>query len=277
MYYHEFAPAPLLRPFIQSYVRLGHQVTNNEPVTNWLLPGGFTTLTINLNQGIVSAENAHHSRFILPDKGYIVGPLTRPASATFASGVHLLSIKFKADGLYPFIAMPIVETQDDYIPLDELRTLVPPTLIDQLQEAPDDRHRFQLLNRHLMRFLPTPTNRPDAVSYALQLIQNRQGIISVNEVSSLLHMSPRHLSRLFEERVGLTPKFYLRTTRFNYLSRYIWTPQENKAKVDWQNLVEQFSFSDQSHLIRELKHFTTMPPSLAVYSARLSFFLARKG
>ncbi|MBC7923440.1 MAG: AraC family transcriptional regulator, partial [Ferruginibacter sp.] len=189
--------------------------------------------------------------------------------AFFQPGVHLVSIKFQPDGFNRFTAIPGGQLRDDYAPLEEMRGLWTPELTERLAEAPDDAHRVRLLDAHLLRRLPNWSTRPDATQYALHLINSQRDTGSVDDLARTLRVSRRHLARLFEERVGVSPNFYARTVRFAHLSRHLWST----GPVDYQNLVHEFGFHDQSHFIREVRLFTGLNPSLAARNPRLHDFM----
>lgn len=260
MYYREYTPSPLLAHLVQCYVALGHEEVNQQPAESWLLPSGFTTISTNISAVSLVVDNAKYSQFNVPQMGHASGQLTQPLKMNFSAGSHLFSLKLQPHGFFYFFGIPGSELRDDYVPLECLHRLWTPDLINQLIEAPNDHQRVDILNRHLLSRLPARPTRPDALQYAVALITNHGGLLPMVEVARRLHVSPRHLTRLFEERVGLSPKFYARTVRFANLSRRLW----HAERCTPQDLVHDFGFYDQSHFIKEVRAFTGLNPTSAV-------------
>lgn len=104
------------------------------------------------------------------------------------------------------------------------------------------------------------------VSYLIQY----HGKIELLELQQKFEISERTLERYFKTYIGLSPKFYSRILRFSYIFKII---QENK--IDWQDIVYQVGYYDQSHFIKNFQEFTGEDPSKYGFSAKnmANFFL----
>lgn len=91
---------------------------------------------------------------------------------------------------------------------------------------------------------------------AIDTIIERKGLITINELITLLSCSERQLERSFKNAVGLSPKFYCRVIR---LGRIFELMQEGNK--DWGDLVYHSGFYDQPHFIKNFKEFTGEDPS----------------
>ena len=68
--------------------------------------------------------------------------------------------------------------------------------------------------------------------------------------------SQKHLIHLFKKYIGLTPKWYQRILRFNDLLKQI----QNKENIAWADIAYRCGYTDQSHFIKEFKHFSGFNP-----------------
>ena len=93
-------------------------------------------------------------------------------------------------------------------------------------------------------------------SNALDTIIKKNGLITINELITLLSCSERQLEVVFKNAVGLSPKFYCRVIR---LGRIFELMQEGNK--DWGDLVYHSGFYDQPHFIKNFKEFTGEDPS----------------
>ena len=75
-------------------------------------------------------------------------------------------------------------------------------------------------------------------------------------------LSRKRLIQLFTEEMGLTPKLFLRITRFQRLLADL----NDLPSVDWASTAAEHGYFDQSHMIRDFHDFACMTP--ATYLAR---------
>jgi AraC-like DNA-binding protein len=95
------------------------------------------------------------------------------------------------------------------------------------------------------------------IDEVLEFIDHKNGSITVDEVATKFRISRRYLEKHFLIKVGVSPKFYSRIKRFGALSNKV----AHSEKIDWQDVVNENGFHDQSHLIKEFKEFNKMNPS----------------
>jgi AraC-like DNA-binding protein len=99
------------------------------------------------------------------------------------------------------------------------------------------------------------------VEVALETIFARHGMVTIGDVASEGGFTERYLEQLFKKYVGITPKYFARIVRFNYIFHLIADP-----KPDWADLTFRAGFYDQSHFIRNFKSFTGEDPSKYLFS-----------
>jgi len=89
-------------------------------------------------------------------------------------------------------------------------------------------------------------------------VLKKQGRISLKDMASEGVLSTRQLQRVFLRETGLSPKMFSRLVRYQSLWRAALSPGFQVLDA-----VEQFGFTDQSHLLREFKRFHGVPLSQA--------------
>ncbi len=92
-----------------------------------------------------------------------------------------------------------------------------------------------------------------AIAYAHQ----RRGLVRVPELARHVGVSPRQLERVFAERVGVTPKNYLRVMRFQEVLR---TLRGGVRSTAWAEVATSHGYYDQAHFIRDFKMFVGVTP-----------------
>ncbi|TMX53543.1 helix-turn-helix domain-containing protein [Vibrio alginolyticus] len=91
-----------------------------------------------------------------------------------------------------------------------------------------------------------------------QALRSPELVMDIDEIAKQCACSRRTLERSFKQVVGLSVKQYQQMAR---LEQMILTLYKQQEAIDWASFSQQFGFSDQSHLIRTLKHQLRKTPS----------------
>lgn len=91
---------------------------------------------------------------------------------------------------------------------------------------------------------------------------------SPKEVMAKTGYSYSTLERHFKRDTGLSPKQYQRLQRFRRVINELYDSQN----TDWMHYVVQNGYHDQSHLIREVKHFSRRTPTAILREPGLQGF-----
>ena len=102
----------------------------------------------------------------------------------------------------------------------------------------------------------------DRTDYAANLIVDQRGMVNINQLIDEMYVCRRQFERKFLQKVGVSPKYYARIRRIGYLCNEL--AQKRWQINDWQDLVYQCGYYDQSHFIKEFTEFTGKSPSLYV-------------
>ena len=79
---------------------------------------------------------------------------------------------------------------------------------------------------------------------------------SLDGVAKQACLSIKQFHRKFTERIGISPKFFCRLSRFNHAYQY----KNAHPNVYWSSIAQQFGYSDYHHLEKEFKEFTGLTP-----------------
>lgn len=94
---------------------------------------------------------------------------------------------------------------------------------------------------------------PDSLFKALSLIKQDGAL---NQLEENIELSQRQVERMFKSWLGITPKYYQRILRVKKVICFL---RLNK-QVNLANVAQQFGFSDQSHMTRELRSIASITP-----------------
>ncbi|HEY1841771.1 MAG TPA: helix-turn-helix domain-containing protein [Mycobacterium sp.] len=101
--------------------------------------------------------------------------------------------------------------------------------------------------------------RPEVV-HAWELLQLSRGRATVSAVAEQVGVTSRHLTTLFHQEVGRSPKTVAMLMRFEHATVRISDSVRRCATVDLAAVAADAGYSDQAHLTREFARFAGVPP-----------------
>ncbi len=259
MLYLEHSPGPQLAPFIRKlwYVCSPGVLSGCERV----LPTGNAQLILNLASDHCTGFTATGDR-IPQSPTLLVGAQTSAQLIAVSDLAELIGVVFRPGGLRCFFPEPADRFSFAETPLDTVWRQAA-SLRNQLRQAATPAARFTLLERALLsRLNPRPRN--PAVQHALSLIHRAAPGLTVAGLARTTGRSPRRLSSLFREEVGLTPKTYLRLTRFNRALRSL----HAGCDLPWAELALACGYTDQPHFSNDFHSFSGITPTTYIRSQR---------
>jgi AraC-like DNA-binding protein len=237
-----YRPGPHLSPFVRNYWTLqaagGREVCHRQHVT----PDGCIDIIFR-RRNPTEAFTA-----------FVVGVMTRPIFEDLAPRAEYLGIRFAPGGFGHFFPVPAGELTDRIVPFESLS--VPSRLIEAVTNAPDGRTRLLAIEEGLGRWLRSAEPEP-ILATALGTILASRGVVSVARLARLAGRSPRHLQRVFRERVGVGPKMFCRIVRFKGVLHAL----HHRPRPDLLQVALEAGYYDQAHFIHDFDRFYGSSPS----------------
>ena len=181
-----------------------------------------------------------------------IGTMTRPLEVTFTEPVEVVAARFRPGGAFAFLGVPLRELTDDTVALGELW---PSTgaLLEALGGPRTLRQKVQALEQHLVRKLRSVERPVDPViQVVIDEIIRRPACRSVRELSEFAGLSRQHLTRRFNQLVGLGPKQLARILRLQSVLEQV--------GPSWAGTAIQAGYFDQAHMIAEFQALTGRTP-----------------
>jgi AraC-like DNA-binding protein len=182
----------------------------------------------------------------------LVGAHGRATAIDTAEQRRLVAVEFKPGGAAAFLRMPMSETRDRMVDLEEVWGRDGRLLRDRLCEAPTPTARLRTLETALLERI-TSTRDPQ-ISYAVTLLESG---VSIAEAGMRLGLLPKTFVRRFRHRVGLSPKRFARVRRLQHIVGSV----AGRANVDWCTLAAEHGYTDQAHLIHDFRDLAGMTPA----------------
>lgn len=90
----------------------------------------------------------------------------------------------------------------------------------------------------------------------IEKISTERSITRVDDLVSIFNIEKRRLQRLFKTYVGIGPKWVIKKYRLHEIIEKI-----DNGDVDWQQMITDLGYYDQSHFIKDFRTFIGKSPS----------------
>lgn len=204
--------------------------------------------------------------------GKLIGVMRRatfPSSVGLAAGVGA----YLYPGALAHLAhAPPRELTDRILPVEELWGQWASELSQRLAMLPESA-RLDLLEATLMRQMAEPraTGTLVDVRGLAACITRAGGRVSIGSLATSAGLSRQQLTRVFRQRVGISPKMFARLARFYTALAYV----RVSDSVDWARIACDTGYADQSHMIAEFRQFTSLTPHMLATEGWLHPFVER--
>lgn len=190
---------------------------------------------------------------------YCIGPVTKRRTYSFKNYEHYFGVCF--DDICSYFAKGVPADTYPSSMTDEIFEYTPTessyeySFIQQLKKHSDLNTRAAMFKDFLSESKQC-CYIPENMITLTDIIKKTYGCIHISELATKLGYSERHILRMFNETLGVTPKDYCKMIRFqtvliNMLSN---NSQNNSAYISG------LGYSDQAHFQREFKTFTGITP-----------------
>lgn len=193
--------------------------------------------------------------------GVVGGPRAAPYAKRHAPGSETVGAQLRPGATAALLGASGRVLADVHTPLAEVLGPVADAWCEQLLALPDANARLARFEALLIQQLREPPALHPAVAHALAHFA-RAGIDPLTDTTSVRALaretgySHRHLTALFEEAIGLTPKRWARMQRFR---RALTACQQGSESLS--ALALRCGYADQAHLTREFREFSGTTPA----------------
>lgn len=170
---------------------------------------------------------------------------------------RVFGIKFKAGGFFPFYGRPVSGLMDSSLD---------PSTIFSSSAGDFEKHIFasegidamaEVAEQLLLAHLPADDPNVVRVSTLVATAANERSITSVEELASRAKLTKRTLQRLFDQYVGIGPKWVINRYRIHEAVAQL----QAGRPIDWMELALALGYFDQAHFIRDFRQLVGSSPS----------------
>lgn len=184
----------------------------------------------------------------------LLGPLRKMLNYELLKNTDILAVVFNLDGFYRLFQLPMDEMDNETVHYPDEATYH--ELWSILNRTPYN-DRPQILSDYILSFTHISDNA------SLPLLEgagyfNDPSIEPVKAIAGEANLSERTIQSRFKKYVGYSPKEMLRFLRFKQVITSI--EQNTGNEIDWFDLIHDFGYHDQSHLIKDFNHYLGISP-----------------
>lgn len=230
--YREYRPHPALAPYVACY----WSITSPTPLINRVLPDGCTDIVVS-------------------DTLQVVGTMRQAILVPVDSQSITVGIRFKPGGGAAFFRLPLHELTDDTLDLDLLWGHCAHELAEQVHQASTASAKIAHLESFLLCRLDLLPSFNSTLQSAVAAVRQVHGDITITDLRTRLALSERQLERDFLQYTGLTPRQFVRLTRFRHVVSLLHQPALPLTDVAYRA-----GYYDQAHFIHDFKAFASITP-----------------
>ena len=164
-------------------------------------------------------------------------------------------VQLKPQGAYALLGCAMDDVTDQHIGLSSIVSDTAARAVEeQLAETTTFEQRSQVMQSFLTAQLEGSGRRPHpVVTEAVQRILRTHGAARVASLAGDLGVSERHLERLFQTEIGVSPK------RLASLAQFDWA-RARISSLPTARLAGEAGYADQAHFIRTFRAYSGVTP-----------------
>ena len=190
-------------------------------------------------------------------KAVVFGQQTEVTNRFVGNDFLLFQIVFKPGGLFRLTGVPSYEIVNSYLDADLFFPGQVELINEQLNECKDYRQMVLVVEAFLQQHILKKNIAVHRVDQACDMLFKNTATYSVDWVAKQSALSVRQFERVFKERMGISPKYYIKIARFENAFRM----KNQSPGLDWLTIALHCGYYDYQHLVKDYKALTRMSPT----------------
>ena len=192
------------------------------------------------------------------EKCVIAGVSTKKFSRLLEGKSGVFGVKFKPGGFRPFSRGPVSTISDRVVPAKRIFGSKANDLeAAWISSAWQAEKMIEAGNAFFRDRLPRPDPKIDLVGGIVRRILQDREIKTVDDLVERTGLGKRKLQRIFQEYVGISPKWVIRRYRLHELVEVLTSGED----LDWSQVALDLGYFDQAHLINDFKSIAGHTPA----------------
>ena len=160
-------------------------------------------------------------------------------------------------GFRSFLNAPVSSLADRTVPVREVFSREIDSLDGILSTSENEEVSIMAANSFFSARIPPPDDSAALAATLVNRILSEPDIRTVDDLASRADLGKRFLQRLFNEYVGVSPKWVIRRYRLHELLERV----HSGAAPDYAQLALDLGYYDQAHLINDFRSIVGYSPT----------------
>ena len=139
-------------------------------------------------------------------------------------------------------------------------------LNEQLQQETDYYQMVAHIEAYLIKKIKGKKIDFQPIDKVIGVLKNTDKPVPLDWLADQACLSPRQFERKFQERMGLSPKFYARIVRFDKAFKM----KVRYPDMDWLDVAYHCGYFDYAHMMRDFREFAEVTPSMLLAQDSIS-------
>ena len=187
----------------------------------------------------------------------LFGHQTEVTNRFVGNNFLLIQVVFKPGGLYRMTGIPSNYLTNQYIDAETVFSKEIKQVNDKINDCKTFIQMIAVVETFLLNELKRNASDMHPLDIATTNLFTSEWIPSVDVLAKKSYQSPRHLERNFKERMGISPKYFLKVLRFENAFRM----KNKNPQLDWLSIAIHCGYYDYQHLARDYKDLTELTPN----------------
>ncbi len=192
-----------------------------------------------------------------PGGSTVAGVPTAKFTRVLEGQSHVFGVKFTPGGFRPLLKAPVSSLANRTIPVRSIFGNDVAALEAVLVSSCAEDEKVEAANAFFRALTPAPDETMALAGQLVNRILAESDIKTVDDLVSRTGIGKRSLQRLFNEYVGVNPKWVIRRYRLHDLVERF----NSGEQVDYSQLALELGYFDQAHLINDFRSIVGYSPT----------------
>lgn len=226
-----YPAAEALSYFVKHYWIVSWESRDEEPFLQHVVPNPCVNLIVEPGKTLIYAPSTQKFTYPIHGQGLVFG------------------VKFKPGGFYPFLQHPVSSLLNQPLEVSAILDMNGPELEHAILNLGDEQYMAQTMDKLLLSKLPPQDEQVLQINQIIDFISDDWDVSKVDVVCEHFQIHIRKLQRLFDQYVGISPKWVIRLYRLQNAAEMM----DLRTLIDLPQLAMELGYHDQSHFIKDFK------------------------
>lgn len=257
MVLQEFAPSYMLSDFIRTYRIVHFRFENFPALPCKAYPPRPEHCLSFYPKDLEYVEYTESNKKAGGTRAVLFGQQTEVSNRFVGNNFLLFQVVFKAGALYRMTGIPSQELTNLYIDAETIFSKEIKSINERLSACGHYNQMVAVVEAFLINEIRLKSKASSGIDLIMSSIFSKSTLPTVMNLAKDSCLSLRQYERLFKERMGVSPKYFLKVLRFENAFR-----MKNKyPNLDWLTVAYNCGYYDYQHLVKDYKDLTLKTPN----------------